>query len=319
MEEFVAVASESIPQLPQHTAATGQGFTSPALDLAYYFTQGQPWLVNALAYEVIVNMEVSGTITDDHIDEAKERLILARATHLDSLVAKLSEPRVQRVIEPLIAGTLPDINPVFNDDASYVRDLGLIADATELRIANPIYNEVIVRVLGQGIERIVTAKPADFRFADGRLDFPRLLTKFTAFWREHGEILTNSQGYHEAAPHLVLMAFLHRIVNGAGFIDREYGIGRGRLDLLIRQPYKDQNGNRAVQREALELKVWRNKEKDPLAEGLSQLDRYLDGLDLTTGVLVIFDRRKRAAPIAERTAFSETTSPAGRSITVLRA
>jgi hypothetical protein len=37
---------------------------------------------------------------------------------------------------------------------------------------------------------------------------------------------------------------------------------------------------------------------DPLAEGLGQLDGYLDGLALETGWLVIFDRRTGQPPLA---------------------
>ncbi len=70
--------------------------------------------------------------------------------------------------------------------------------------------------------------------------------------------------------------------------------------------------------EALELKVWRDGEKDPLAKGLAQLDGYLDHLELDTGVLVIFDRRSAAAPLEERTAFEEATSSTGRNVLVLR-
>ncbi|MQY26766.1 AAA family ATPase [Nocardia aurantia] len=265
----------------QHTAETGQEFTTRAVDLAYHYSAGQPWLVNALASEVIRRMKIRTTITDDHIDEAKERLILARATHLDSLVARLNEPRVQHVIEPLIAGTLIDPDSTFDDAVSYLRDLGLIADDKSVRIANPIYNEVIVRVLGTGIEDNVTATPASFRFPDGRLDFPRLLREFTRFWIEHGEILTSKQAYHEVAPQLVLMAYLHRIINGGGFVDREYGLGRGRIDLLIRQPYVDTEGKREVQREAIEIKVRRSGYTDPTDEGLHQLDGYLDRLGWT--------------------------------------
>jgi hypothetical protein len=65
--------------------------------------------------------------------------------------------------------------------------------------------------------------------------------------------------------------------------------------------------------------VWRAREADPLAEGLAQLDGYLDRLGLDTGVLVVFDRRPQAAPIAERTVFDQATSPSGRPVTVLRA
>lgn len=303
----------------QHTKETGQEFTSRAVDLAYYYTQGQPWLVNALAAEVIDKMRVHTTITDDHIDEAKERLIVARATHLDSLVSKLREDRVRTVIEPLVAGTLVDVDLDFNDAVSYVRDLGLIADDRAVRVANPIYKEVILRVLGAAIEYNVLLEPSSFRLPDGRLDFPRLLTEFATFWKLNGEVLVAQQGYHEAAAQLVLMAFLHRIVNGGGYIDREYGVGRGRIDLLLRQPYTDADGRRAWQLEAMELKVWRDKEPDPLTTGLAQLDGYLDRFVLSTGVLVIFDRRSQADPIDQRTVFSEATTPAGRTVTVLRA
>ncbi|MFR9751395.1 AAA family ATPase [Nocardia sp. 004] len=311
--------AEVVALYAQHTAATGQEFTPRALDLAFYYTQGQPWLVNALAAEVVDGMRVETTITDDHIDQAKERLIVARATHLDSLVDKLTQPRVRQVIEPLLAGRDVDGDIEFTDALSYVRDLGLIARDRPVRVANPIYNEVIVRVLGSGIEENITAEPYRFRLEDGRLDFPRLLDEFISFWKLHGEILASKQSYREVAPQLVLMAFLHRIVNGGGYIDREYGVGRGRIDLLVRQPYTGADGHRAEQREALELKVRRDGRADPLDEGLVQLDGCLDRMGLSTGVLVIFDCRAEAEPITQRTRFSTTTSPAGRRITLLRA
>jgi hypothetical protein len=65
--------------------------------------------------------------------------------------------------------------------------------------------------------------------------------------------------------------------------------------------------------------VWRRDEPDPLAKGLAQLDGYLDRLGLDTGVLVVFDRRPDATPVAERTRFEQATSPSGRPSTVLRA
>lgn len=67
---------------------------------------------------------------------------------------------------------------------------------------------------------------------DGSLNPDQLLNAFLAFWRRHGEPLLGSAPYHEIAPHLVLMAFLQRVVNGEGSLEREYAIGRGRMDLL---------------------------------------------------------------------------------------
>lgn len=301
----------------QHTADTGQEFAPQAIALAFEYTQGQPWLVNALAREVIRNMRVepSAPITAGHIETARERLILARAAHMDSLSGKLREPRVRRFIEPLLAGTFPEADDTFDDDLRYARDLGLIATGTPVRVANPIYQEVIARVLTAQTQEVITVSPHRFLLPDGRLDFRKLLHAFAAFWAEHGEILEAGAAYPEVAAQLVFMAFLQRIVNGGRYVDREYGVGRGRIDLLVRKPY----GRHQEQREAIELKVWRARTADPLPDGLTQLDRYLDRLGLSAGTLVIFDQRSAAPPIAERIAFSEERSPAGHAITVLRA
>jgi hypothetical protein len=257
-------------------------------------------------------------VTLAHIEEAKERLIRARATHLDSLVARLHETRVQRVLEPLIAGDLLGLDPTYDDDVPYVRDLGLVARDKPPRVANPIYREVIVRVLGAAVEDNVTVEPRTFVRPDGRLDVRRLLEEFLAFWREHGEVLSTRLAYHEVAPQLVLMAFLQRIVNGGGYVDREYGVGRGRIDLLVRWPLRAADGTRAWQREPFEIKVWRPGRPDPLAQGLAQLDAYVERLGLDHGVLALFDRRPGAPPIAERARIEETRSPAGRAVVLLR-
>jgi hypothetical protein len=104
------------------------------------------------------------------------------------------------------------------------------------------------------------------------------------------------------------MAFLHRVVNGGGTIEREYAIGRGRMDLCLRM------GGATV---AMELEVWRDGRPDPREEGLGQLDGYLDGLGLDTGWLVIFDQRRKAEPTAKRTRREVARSPRGREITVV--
>jgi hypothetical protein len=303
----------------EHTAETGQVFTEKAIERAWELCQGQPWLCNALAREVVEKMAVplDEPITAAHLDRAKERLILERATHLDSLISKLVEPRVHRVIAPLLSGNFEGVDDAYTDDIAYVRDLGLVAQDKPLRIANPIYREVIARVLASYAEERIDASPASFVLPDGRLAFRRLLRAFAAFWREHGEVLASGMPYPEVAPQLVLMAFLQRIVNGGGFIDREYGVGRGRIDLLVRFPYAKPGGGRLVQRRALELKVWRQGRKDPLREGLAQIDAYLASLRLGRGTLVIFDARGRLARKAPR--FEEVKSPRGRVITLIRA
>lgn len=303
----------------QHTTETGQEFTEAAVDRAVDYSQGQPWLVNALAREIIDYMGVAETITAAHVDTAKERLILARATHIDYLAHRLSEPRVKKVIEPLLAGKFVTSDPAFDDDVSYVRDLGLIGQREPITVANPIYNEVIARVLAYRTTSQITLPPTGFLLPDGRLDVAELLRQFASFWKENGEILVQGEAYHEVAPQLVFMAYLQRVVNGGGQVAREYGIGRGRIDLLVTKPYTDADGKPAVQREVIELKVRREGERDPLKAALAQLDEYLGRLDLYAGILIIFDRRPeviRECPAPE-TAGHRT--PEGREITVLTA
>jgi hypothetical protein len=108
------------------------------------------------------------------------------------------------------------------------------------------------------------------------------------------------------------MAFLHKIVNGGGIIDRELGGGSGRVDLSIRWP-----SPHGMDRWACELKVWRPGDADPLAAGLKQLTGYLERLGLDHGTLVIFDSRPTAPPLPARCSTQEVEH-AGRGITVLR-
>lgn len=141
------------------------------------------------------------------------------------------------------------------------------------------------------------------------------MSTLAAFWQGHGDALLGATPYHEVAPQLVLMAFVQHIVNGGGHIDREYGVGRGRVDLLVRWPYRAADGSPAVQRRAIELKVWRPRQNDPLQKGLEQLDGYLARLGLKQGVLVIFDRRRKNARPPR---FLDAKTPSGRAVRLLR-
>jgi hypothetical protein len=248
------------------------------------------------------------------VEAARERLILARATHLDSLVARLLEPRVRRIVEPIMAGSLAG-GDTFDDDVAYVRDLGLVAVDRPVRIANPIYCEVIARVLSGAAEEQIDVRTPAYVDANGRLSIARILDDFAVFWRAHGDVLAGKMPYHEVAPQLVLMAFLQRVVNGGGQVEREYGVGRGRIDLLVRWPLP---GGEA-QREALELKAWAEGRADPLPEALVQVEAYLSGLSLPEGTVVIFDRRTVAGASSDRTRFERAETASGRAIRVMRA
>lgn len=294
----------------QHTEETGQLFEPAAIDRAFELTGGQPWLVNALAREIVERLRPDPTepVTIDDMDRAARVLVDRQDTHLDSLSARLREPRIRALIEPMLAGkTLGDVP---EDDRRFAIDLGLVRreDGGGLVVANPIYREIIVRALASGPRDSLPRLAPTWLDAEGRLDSDALCEAFMAFWRQHGDAMLASAPYTEVAAQLVLMAFLHRVVNGGGFIEREYAIGRGRMDLCLRL------GDVTL---AMELKVWRDGRPDPRPTGLEQLDGYLDGLGLQTGWLVIFDQRTSAEQTAVRTRQEPAMSPAGRAITVV--
>jgi type II secretory pathway predicted ATPase ExeA len=298
----------------QHTAETGQAFTSEAIDLAWELTRGQPWLVNALAAEVVDALvpERAMSVEPRHIERAKEILIERRDTHLDSLIDRLREPRVRRVIEPILVGNFfpPDL---LDDDVQYVKDLGLVAAGPQgLDMANPIYREVIPRALSWVLQETLPIARAPFIAPDGSLRIDKILADFRSFWCQNAEFFLDRQPYSEAAAQLVFMAYLQRVVNGGGLIDREYGVGSGRIDLCIRWPSAV-----GFQRWAIELKVWRDGRPDPLQEGLAQLSGYLARLALENGTLIVFDTRTSTPPLPERCT-DEEVEHAGHHIRVIR-
>lgn len=296
----------------QHTADTAQQFTVEAVALAFELTHGQPWLVNALAKVVVEELapDPATPVTPALIGAARDVLIQRQDTHLDSLAERLREPRVRAVVEPILAGTVPGDLPA--DDVQFVQDLGLVRmePGAGLVIANPIYAAVIPRSLTTTTRAFLPAITPTWLTTGGRLDPERLLEAFLAFWRQYGQPLLGTAAYHEIAPHLVLMAFLDRVANGGGRVEREPAVGRGRLDLRL------EYGDVVL---PMKLKVWRDGERDPRDEGLTQLDGYLQGLGVTAGWLVIFDQRSGLPPIAERTTTETATTPGGRQACVIRA
>ncbi len=280
---------EVIALLNQHTEETGQVFTADALETIWAQTQGQPYLVNALADETCFYdgdaADRHRPITADDILEAQEQLILRRETHLDQLADKLQEERVQRVIEPLLSGG--EDSDFSTRDLEYVRDLGLIAPNDPLRIANPIYAEIVPRELTYAAQVGLNEDTAWYVNADGSLDVIKLMAEFQTFFREHSEHWVTRFQYQEAGPQLLLQAFLQRIVNSGGRIEREYGLGRGRTDLLIVWPQGD-----VTRKVVIECKLLHKSLEQTIAEGLEQTAEYMDRCAAEAGHLVVFDRRE---------------------------
>ena len=289
--------------LGQHTEETGQAFTdeSEAGDLGSdprATVAGERPGTTKPASTNKAGRDRSREITGEAIQNAREQLILRRETHLDHLTDKLQEERVRRVIEPLLRGA-DAVLSISADDLEYVRDLGLVARDRPLRVANPIYREVIPRDLTWTTQEMtIHHDPAWYVDDAGVLQAGKLLAAFQEFFREHSEHWVERFQYKEAGPQLLLQAFLQRIVKNGSRIEREYGLGRRRTDLLIVWPVggdagKTQAGpNRPTQKVVVECKVLHRGLDETLREGLAQTRAYMDRCAAAEGHLVIFDRTK---------------------------
>ncbi len=275
----------------QHTEETGQVFESAALDAVWDLTSGQPWLVNALAYETCFELEEGkdrkNPITTQMVEEAKERLILRRETHLDQLADKLKEERVRRVIEPILMGDVYE-GMLRAEDIEYVQDLGLITQTMdgEISISNRIYQEIIPRQLAWESQSGMAIQQSWFIDEDGRLKISTLIESFRQFFRENSESWIERFHYKEAGPQILLQAFLQRIINGGGRIDREYGLGRTRTDLFILWRRKDGSFQRVI----IELKVLYKSREQTIIDGMARAWKYADRCGADEVHLIIFDR-----------------------------
>ena len=275
--------------LGQHTEATGQRFTEEAVAEVWRSTNGQPWLVNALAYgacfEDPEGRDRSRAITPGMIGAARERLILEGPAHFGQIAQRLDEERVRRVLDPILAGVegRPDFT---GDDARYVNDLGLVT-APPVRIANPIYGEVIPRLLAHRVEVTMPHDSARFVRGDGGLEVPALLRAFQQFFRENAEWWLRDSRFREYGAQVLLQAFLQRVVNAGGHITREHGLGRGRTDLLISW----RKGNEP-QVFVIECKVRRQRDglDEVIRRGALQTAGYADRSGAAEGHLLVFDR-----------------------------
>jgi hypothetical protein len=282
--------AEVVELLWQHTAETGQRWTDEALERVWSRTQGQPFLVNALAWRVTSRLlqDRSVHVGLPTILEAEQQLILSRTTHLDNLSERVKEERVARVIEPVILGDEFGEIDRLTDGFEYVQDLGLIRRGPAgLEIANPIYREVLARVLSYNQQEDTPAPWWPWRTADGRLDVAALVSEFLLWWRRHADILCNDRRtpYREAAAHLAFMGFLQRVVNGGGTVEREYAAARGRVDVVV---------SYAGERHVFELKRVRARagREAVVEEGIVQLAGYLETLGVEEGWLIVFDTRE---------------------------
>jgi hypothetical protein len=272
----------------QRTTEIGQQITQEALDYVWEQSRGQPWIVNSLfkrATMRVLTRDSAETVTIEHVRLAREQMILARETHLDALAYRMEDPRVSKVMESLMVGE-SDPQLAKSEGFRISMDLGLVTVVNGTpQVANPMYREILARHITYGPQLAIPEPTFRWQKPDGTLDMDSLLKEFQKFWRRHSEVWEQKSDYTEAFPHLLLMAFLQRITNGGGRIEREYAAGRGRMDMLVEYENKTN---------IIEIKILHDYDnpKATTEEGIEQILSYRDKFDKTIPCyLIIFDRR----------------------------
>jgi hypothetical protein len=170
---------------------------------------------------------------------------------------------------------------MISDDVQYCIDLELLRnDMGVIQPTCPIYAEIIARILSYSSQCAMPLSLEHRWMSESGIDLDGLLMEFQAFWRENSEIWAPRELYPEAAPHLILMAFLQRVLNGGALVTREFASGRKRMDLDLFY---------AGRHHPIEVKLWRGPKS--LAEGKEQIAEYCASLSCQDGWLVFFDQR----------------------------
>ena len=276
-------AEEVAALYQQHTDATGQVFEPGVAALAYEYSRGQPYLVNALArwcMDKIHDRRYGEPITLADMHEAKEKIIRERGTHLDSLMERMKEPRVKAIVESVLVGE-DNRRDLIEDDVSFVLDLGLLREENgALLPANPMYAEIMGRYLSWTTQQDVRLQVQDMPWVkDDGLDMRGLMVAFQEFWRENADANAVPYQYREAYPQLVLQAFLQRVINGGGEIIREMALGKRAMDLGV----LFRGAKYAVECKKVSF-YERSHEK-----AYDQVCGYMDRLGVNEGWLVVFD------------------------------
>jgi hypothetical protein len=163
----------------------------------------------------------------------------------------------------------PDPNLAEGEGFRLCEELGLVVEQRGTpAVANPIYREVLARQMSYGTQAAIPEPEWRWEKADRTLDMDALM---------------------EAFPHLLVQAFLQRVLNGEGATDGAGNNAGGVCDSKLQ--YSNRQGGRfeyehAAGRGRMNVKLVRdyNKPEEVIEEGLEQIGRYRDRLGEIPGV-----------------------------------
>lgn len=277
------LTSEQMDELLcQHTQATGQEFPEELRENLFDLTQGQPWLVNAIADLIlsdILGNDYYIEIKQPHLIRAQHLLLERRETHIDNILKKLRERPVRLVIEAIINGEAPDFSK-FKDALAYARSTGIVTCHPPVRFANPIYQELALKTMCSVFTESLPTDLVDIEYywQGNELSVDELLEEFQLFYQRFAETWIDRYEFKEAGRQLLFIAFLMRLTHGQADFEWDMALGHGRCCVTV---------NYMGQRMAFVMKL--RHDNYSREEGLNQTMRYLKQINLEQGYLLLFD------------------------------
>ena len=305
----------------KHTDTTGQLFTLEAVDRAYELTQGQPWLVNAVGQYAIEHTQ--SPIEPLHIEAAANHLLQHQILHqtlpLDHLSSRLIQFR--DLLAPMLAEEIccPSSNQQVLD--AVASGLCRLDAAGGLVLANPLYRELVMQQLALPAIASLGYLESPWLNVDGTVNIRCVWETLVQLWRAQGDAIMQAVLYETVAPYVAMLAFFHRLTQPNGVLNPTYGFQQQQMRLAMTLKTPSMSINMMVQ-----LMVWHDEQPNPMAIGVSQLERLLDESPAPTarqtsephGALIIIDQRRDRPPCQERTHMDSITTATGLSVPLIR-
>jgi hypothetical protein len=243
--------------------------------------------------------DATNPITGWHVDQAAEKLKIDMNVHIDSLMARLQEPRVKRVLVPILTGTRHEVQDSALEDCQYCLDIGLIKALPDggYAPANRIYGDVIVRLLTWQFQNGLP-KELKGRFVGPKgPEISELLKDFQIFWSGNSDKMSNRFAYQECDAQFSLFGYMQKALNGTAQLVKEFASGTGFVDVCA---------SYERHRYPIELKMKSHGYSRPAS--VKQLLAYMDAQRAKEGWLVVFDRDSKK-PWSKKITWETETLP----------
>ncbi|MDR2422843.1 MAG: ATP-binding protein [Deltaproteobacteria bacterium] len=205
----------------QSEAEKGQIFDPSAHREAYNWSEGHPWLVNALA-RVVLDRQPNPNgeplkVTKLSVQDAGMHLANRRNRNVYQALKAMREPPFKRVLRAIIGGLNLE-EATEPDDARLALESGLVKweKTNRLRLANRVYRQAIVRKLTQDFQRSLEPGATDDFIKPGPPDPSAILLSFQSYMRQKGDQARHLVNFCEFDPFLILIGYLTRYLPRCG-------------------------------------------------------------------------------------------------------